>query len=171
MACHIIMDAMGGDHAPGAIVQGAVQALSAFEGTVTMYGMEDAIRKAMDDCDAPQDIRARIQIRAAEQVITMEDDPVDVVRKKKQSSMTLALKALANGEGDAFVGAGNTGAMVYGGIHDCTAAVRHQTGGTGDNFAHGTSAFDVGLRGQRDGYATAPGAICADGDCLYARAV
>ena len=114
MACHIIMDAMGGDHAPGAIVQGAVQALPAFEGTVTMYGMEDAIRKALDDCDAPQDIRARIQIRAAEQVITMEDDPVDVVRKKKQSSMTLALKALANGEGDAFVGAGNTGAMFMG---------------------------------------------------------
>ena len=52
MACHIIMDAMGGDHAPGAIVQGAVQALSAFEGTVTMYGMEDAIRKALDDCDS-----------------------------------------------------------------------------------------------------------------------
>ena len=114
MACHIIMDAMGGDHAPGAIVQGVVQALPAFEGTVTMYGMEDAIRKALDDCDAPQDIRARIQIRAAEQVITMEDDPVDVVRKKKQSSMTLALKALANGEGDAFVGAGNTGAMFMG---------------------------------------------------------
>ncbi len=114
MAWRIIMDAMGGDNAPTAIVRGAVLALELFDGSVTLVGDEGAIRRELAACGGEALVGQRLIIVHTDEKITMEDEPTDVVRKKKNSSMTVALKMLAQGEADAFVGAGNTGAMFMG---------------------------------------------------------
>ncbi|MBR5479985.1 MAG: phosphate acyltransferase PlsX [Clostridia bacterium] len=105
----IIVDAMGGDNAPNEIVAGAVSAAKKYGVEILLVGREDAIKPLI-----PQDAKG-ITIMNAEQVITMEDDPMSVLKSKKDSSMAYAFRALRDGEGDAVVTAGNSGAVLAGG--------------------------------------------------------
>ncbi|MBQ8578648.1 MAG: phosphate acyltransferase PlsX [Clostridia bacterium] len=112
----IIIDAMGGDNAPGEIVKGVVDAASSLDPAIqyVLVGDEKTVTGCVKDAGGKKLLGDRITVVHADGVISMEDDPFDVVRKKKNSSMTVALKMLADGEGDAVVSAGNTGALYTG---------------------------------------------------------
>jgi phosphate acyltransferase len=107
----IIVDCMGGDHAPGEMLAGTAAAKAELGGEYLLVGvrteMEDAARTRHIDLSG-------FEIRDAETVIGMDDDPMSVVRSKKNSSMAVALRALRDGEGDAVVSTGNTGALFTG---------------------------------------------------------
>ena len=103
----IIIDAMGGDNAPAEIVKGAAEASKEGKSRLVLVGNKLRIEQCLKACEA--DTRL-IDIVHADQVITMEDDPMSVMRAKKQSSMSEGLRLVKEG-GDAFVSAGNTGAL------------------------------------------------------------
>ena len=108
----ILVDAMSGDHAPLEILKGASLAAKEYkEHTILLVGDQNVISHIAVTHDI--DI-AGIEIIHADAVITMEDNPICVVRDKKNSSMSVGLKTLANGGVDAFVSAGNTGALITG---------------------------------------------------------
>ena len=109
----ILIDAMGGDNAPGEIVRGAVDAHREFGVDVTLFGQIDRVRPILDECGVAAD-DANITLVDAPDVVTMEDDPANATRKKPNSSMAMALKALHLGEGDAVISAGSTGALLSG---------------------------------------------------------
>lgn len=109
MPVKVIVDAMGGDNAPQAIVRGAVYARDRLGVEVTLVGRREDIEECLSDTD-----RTGIEIVDAREVVTMEDDPSTATRRKKDSSMTVALTMLKNGEGDAVVSAGSTGALLTG---------------------------------------------------------
>lgn len=108
----ILLDAMSGDNAPLEIVKGAAMAAAAYpEHKLTLVGDENVI----SDICVKNDISLEgIEILHAPTAITMEDKPMSVVREKRDSSMSIGLKKLSLGEGDAFVSAGNTGALITG---------------------------------------------------------
>ena len=107
----IIVDAMSGDNAPEDIVQGAVLARKEYGVDIILVGDTDAIKGVMKDNSLSED---GITIVHSESVITMEDNPICVVKSKKDSSMAKAFALLRDGEGDAVVSAGNTGAVLTG---------------------------------------------------------
>ena len=109
----IILDAMGGDNAPNATVMGAVAAAKDFGANITLVGQQDKIMQALKD-NGISDLPAGITIQHTEDVVDMHDDPAAVVRKRKDSSMIVGLKMLSQGEGDAFISAGSTGALLTG---------------------------------------------------------
>ena len=103
----ILIDAMGGDHAPQEIVKGALQAHEAFGAEIVLIGQKEAIEPCLTGDYRPEIVDAR-------EVVTMDDDPSTATRRKKDSSMSVALRMLKNGEGDAVVSAGSTGALLSG---------------------------------------------------------
>ncbi len=109
----IVLDAMGGDHAPEAPVLGAIQAAKDFGAQITLVGKGEQILEMMRN-HGINDLPAGIEIANADEVVDMHDDPANVIRKKKNSSMVIGLKMVAEGEGDAFVSAGSTGALLSG---------------------------------------------------------
>ena len=109
----ILIDAMGGDNAPGEIVRGAVDAQREFDADITLFGQGDRIRPILEEYGAVPD-GVHISLVDAPDVITMEDDPATATRRKPDSSMSMALKALHLGEGDAIISAGSTGALLSG---------------------------------------------------------
>lgn len=106
----IAVDAMGGDNAPQAIVEGVLLASKDFP-TIEfqLYGKESEIRKYMTD-------QPNIKIIHTDEKIESEDEPVRAIRRKKQASMVLAAQAVKNGEADAIFSAGNTGALLAAGL-------------------------------------------------------
>lgn len=104
----VIVDAMGGDHAPEEIVKGAVRAADELGVEIVFTGREDAVKSCLGSR------ASEFTVIHSEEVITMEDDPSTATRRKKNSSMAVALKMLADGEGDAVVSAGSTGALLTG---------------------------------------------------------
>ena len=109
----IILDAMGGDHAPQAPVMGAIQAAKDFGAEITLVGRGEAILEVLRS-NGIQDLPQGIEIANAEDVVDAHDDPMAVIRRRKNSSMVVGLKMLADGLGDAFVSAGSTGALLTG---------------------------------------------------------
>lgn len=107
----IILDAMGGDNAPLAPLEGAARAVQELGVEVTLSGDENRIKALAAEHGISLD---GITLLHTEEVITMEDQPTDVVKSKKNCSMALGLQALADGDGDAFVSAGNSGALLVG---------------------------------------------------------
>lgn len=105
----IIIDAMGGDNAPAEIVKGAVRAKRELGVDIVLVGQQEAVKNCLraEDCDD-------IEVINAEEVVTMEDDPSTAIRRKKDSSMAVALNLLRDGAGDAVVSAGSTGALLTG---------------------------------------------------------
>ncbi len=104
----IILDAMGGDYAPLEVVKGAALAAGQYpQAQLILTGNEEKIRSAAKEADVTLD---GVQIVHAEEVITMEDDPMSILKSKKNSSMGTGLKLLRE-DGDAFISAGNTGAL------------------------------------------------------------
>lgn len=109
----IIVDGMGGDNAPEAIVKGAVEAVNDYGLDILIAGDENIIREQLKKHSYPAE---KIQILDAPEIITNEDNPTLAIRRKKNSSMVKGMQALADGEGDGFISAGNTGALLAGGI-------------------------------------------------------
>ena len=105
----IIVDAMGGDNAPGEIVKGAVRAQRELGVEIVLVGRKEDVEaclKAENCTDIP--------VVDAREVITMEDDPSTATRRKKDASMTVGLNQLRDGAADAMVSAGSTGALLTG---------------------------------------------------------
>ena len=107
----LIIDAMSGDNAPEALVSGCVMAAKEFGQEYVLVGKEDIIRDLLKKEKAEG---LPITVRNATEVVDMHDDPARVLRRKKDSSMAVAFRMLADGEGDALVSAGNTGAQLSG---------------------------------------------------------
>jgi len=109
----IILDAMGGDHAPEAPVMGAIEAARLYGTEITLVGRGEAILEVLKKHNI-ETLPEGIEIAHADDVVDMHDDPAKVVHKRKNSSMVIGLKMLADGQGDAFVSAGSTGALLTG---------------------------------------------------------
>ena len=109
----IILDAMGGDHAPEAPVLGAFEAAKLYGAQITLVGRGEAILEVMRK-HGIADLPNGVDIANADDVVDMHDDPGSVIHKRKNSSMVVGLKMLADGSGDAFVSAGSTGALLTG---------------------------------------------------------
>lgn len=114
----VALDAMGGDNAPYEIVKGAAMAVNELpELTVKLVGQTQAITDTLNKLkgeNLPID-EARLLIVEASEVITNDDAPVMAVRRKKDSSVVVAMRLVKNGEADAFISAGSTGAVLVGG--------------------------------------------------------
>ena len=109
----IILDAMGGDHAPEAPVLGALQAAKDFGAQIILVGRGEAILETMKK-NGIDTLPDGVEIANADDVVDMHDDPASVIHKRKNSSMVVGLKLLADGQGDAFISAGSTGALLTG---------------------------------------------------------
>ena len=106
----IIVDGMGGDNAPLEIVKACVQAVEQLDTDIVLVGKQDKLEEVF----ATQNLsKNRIEIVDAQEEILMDDEPISV-RHKKESSMAKGLYLLKDGAGDAFVSAGNSGALLVG---------------------------------------------------------
>ena len=110
----IFVDAMGGDNAPKAPVAGTIEALRRYpELEITLAGVLSEVEPLLTDCD---DVRGRIRLLDAPEVITNNEHPVMGVRTKKNSATVIGMLQVKNGEADGFVSAGSTGATLAGGM-------------------------------------------------------
>ena len=109
----IILDAMGGDHAPQAPVMGALEAVKTWGSQITLVGRGEEILQVLRE-NGVADLPKGLEIANADDVVDMHDDPAAVIHKRKNSSMVVGLKMLADGNGDAFISAGSTGALLTG---------------------------------------------------------
>ena len=109
----IIIDAMGGDLAPEAPVLGALQGAKDFGAQITLVGRGEDILQVMKK-NGISDLPEGVEIANADDVVDMHDDPATVLHKRKNSSMVVGLRMLAEGQGDAFISAGSTGALLTG---------------------------------------------------------
>jgi glycerol-3-phosphate acyltransferase PlsX len=109
----LAIDAMGGDNAPEEIVKGTVMFVKKYNVSVYLIGIEEMIKKELDKYD---DIPEIIEIINAQDVITNEDIPTKAIKKKKDSSLVKGFEMLKNKEIDAFISAGNTGAIMTGSL-------------------------------------------------------
>lgn len=108
----IAVDAFGGDNAPNAVIDGAVEAVKELGVEVVLTGDSAVIQKYFDDNNLPHD---GITVVHASDVISMCDEPTSLIKEHKESSMAKAFSLVSTGEADAFVSAGSTGAIVVGG--------------------------------------------------------
>ena len=109
----IIVDAMGGDNAPQAPVQGALQAIKEYGVEVVLVGRGEVILEALKQ-EGVSELPQGLSTTHADQVVEMCDNPATAFKEKKDSSLTVGLNMVKNGEGDAFVSAGSTGALLSG---------------------------------------------------------
>lgn len=109
----ILVDAMGGDFAPGAPVRGALRANRERGIEVVLVGREEAIRAELDAAGVTA-LPPGVRVVNATEVVEICDDPATAFKKKKDSSLTVGLTLLRDGEGDGFVSAGSTGALLAG---------------------------------------------------------
>ena len=118
----IILDVMGGDKDVLEFVKGAILAKAEYNAEIVLVGDEAKISEAL----AQENAKDGFEIVHTVDAITMEDNPLSIRREHRNSSMALALKMIAGGEGDAMVSAGNTGALFIGstGYVHCAEGVR-----------------------------------------------
>ncbi len=109
----IIVDAMGGDNAPKEIVKGSIQAINDIDIEIIFTGKEELIKKELDKFKYPTD---KVHIVHTDEIITSDDIPTKAIRSKKNSSLVVGLKMLKKDEGDAFISAGNSGALLAGSL-------------------------------------------------------
>ena len=113
----ILLDARGGDNAPHATIKGAIRAAKEIESEIILIGNEQVINEKIKEFygkDKISDITDKITIKHAQDQITMEDVPTVAIKHKKDSSMVIGFKMLKEGEGDVFISAGNSGALLTG---------------------------------------------------------
>ncbi len=109
----IILDGMGGDHAPASVVEGAVLASKKIEHEICIIGQEELIHAELGKYKYDA---SKITVIDAREVISNDDAPVRAVRSKKDSSIVKGINMVKNGEGDIFISAGSTGALMAGGL-------------------------------------------------------
>ena len=112
----IILDAMGGDNAPDATIKGAVKAINKVKAEVILVGKEEVIRSKVKEFYGKEieEISDRLKIHNATETIEMCDIPTQAIKHKKDSSMVVGFKMLKEDEGDVFISAGNSGALLTG---------------------------------------------------------
>ncbi len=112
----ILLDAMGGDNAPEATIKGAVKAINQIKAEVILIGKEEVIKEKIKEYYGKEieEISPRLKIKNATETIEMEDIPTLAIKHKKDSSMVVGFKMLKDGEGDVFISAGNSGALLTG---------------------------------------------------------
>lgn len=115
----ILIDAMGGDNSPDEIIKGAVDALDVIESDIVLIGNESVVNEKIKEIynkNNIKEISPRLSLVHAEAVIMNEESPTMAIKQKKDSSMVIGFNMLKNGDGDAFVSAGSTGAFMAGGL-------------------------------------------------------
>jgi len=105
----VVVDAMGGDRAPQSIIEGVVEAVKELETNITLVGIEEQVKRELQKFNYPE---SRIEIIHAPTVVGMHESAVVSLRKKKDSSIAIGVNLLKKEGYDAFVSAGNTGAVV-----------------------------------------------------------
>ena len=112
----IVLDAMGGDNAPIANIKGTVSAINKVKAEVVLVGQERVLRAKFKELynKEVEDISDRIKIKNASEIIDMCDTPTLAIKQKKDSSMVVGFKMLKENEGDVFISAGNSGALLTG---------------------------------------------------------
>ena len=113
----ILLDAMGGDNAPDAVIRGAVKAAAEIKSDIILIGNEEIINKKVKEFYNKENITevsSKITIKHTTEQIEMEDIPTQAIKHKKDSSMVVGFKMLKEGEGDVFISAGNSGALLTG---------------------------------------------------------
>ncbi|MBE5822064.1 MAG: phosphate acyltransferase PlsX [Clostridiales bacterium] len=113
----ILLDVMGGDHCPTEAIKGAVTALKKIESDIVLIGKEELIKEEIKKIYGKEDIKQiseRLSIINADEVVENTDVPLQAIKKKKNSSMVKGFELIKNGEVDAFVSSGNTGALMAG---------------------------------------------------------
>ncbi|MDR1049171.1 MAG: phosphate acyltransferase PlsX [Synergistaceae bacterium] len=111
----IALDAMGGDHAPGEVCKGAIQACERFEDLeIVLTGDREKIGPCL--ARASSGAAGRLHVSHAEETVLMDEQPVTAMRKKRNSSMRIAMEMVRSGEAQGCLSAGNTGAIVAGGV-------------------------------------------------------
>ncbi len=112
----ILLDAMGGDNTPDATIKGAVKAIDQIKAKLILIGNEDIIKSKIKEFYNKDisEISDRLEIRNATETIEMEDIPTQAIKRKKDSSMVVGFNMLKTGEGDVFISAGNSGALLTG---------------------------------------------------------
>jgi len=108
----IVVDAMGGDHAPGVVIDGAVAAVREYDAEVILVGNEEKIKTLLHKANYTAD---KITVHPAQEVIEMSESAANSVRRKRNSSIVVGINFVKEGKADAFVSAGNTGAVVCAG--------------------------------------------------------
>ena len=112
----ILLDCMGGDNAPEANIRGAIKAIKEINSEIVLIGKEDVIKEKVREIYGKElsEISDRITIKNATETIEMEDIPTQAIKHKKDSSMVVGFNMLKQDEGDVFVSAGNSGALLTG---------------------------------------------------------
>lgn len=110
---NIVVDAMGGDNAPGEIIKGCVEAAKQIDAEITLVGNEEVIKEHLKKLAYTG---SDITIQNASEVITNDDTPTKAIKSKKDSSMVVGLNIIKEGNGDVFISAGNTGALMAGAL-------------------------------------------------------
>jgi len=145
----IMVDAMGGDNAPEEIVKGCVEALKLKDGfDIELIGIEDEIRKYLNkyNCNS-----SRISITHAPEVIYNDDKPTEAIRHKKDSSMVTGLRKIRDNEGEIFISAGSTGALLAGTLlvaGRIEGVLRPALAPVVPSMAGGTMIVDAGMNTQ-----------------------
>ncbi len=109
----VALDAMGGDHGVKVTVKGSIEAVNEYNINIVLVGKEKMIKKELDKHEY---IKSKIEILNADDIITNNDKPVKAIRRKKESSMVKGFNLLKEKKVDAFISAGNTGALLSGGL-------------------------------------------------------
>ena len=109
----IILDAMGGDHAPQVPVEASVKAVKELGVDVVLVGKEEVIKEELSKYEYPQ---SKVEIVHADEVITNYEEPAKAVRSKKNSSIVIGANLLKDDKGDAFLSMGSTGAVLSAGL-------------------------------------------------------
>ena len=111
----ILVDAMGGDNAPDAVVRGAVKAASEVHAEIVLVGNEEIINKKVKEYfgkNKIEEMASNIRIHNTTETIEMEDIPTVAIKHKKDSSMVVGFNLLKEGKGDVFISAGNSEALL-----------------------------------------------------------
>ncbi len=113
----ILVDAMGGDNAPDAVIKGAVKAVNEVEADIMLIGNKEIINSRVKELfgkDKIEELSSKFSIYHTTETIEMEDKPTEAIKHKKDSSMVVGFKLLKEGKGDVFISAGNSGALLTG---------------------------------------------------------
>ncbi len=105
----LVVDAMGGDHAPQAIIAGVIDAVKEFDVTIALVGPQETVEKELSSYEYPKE---KIEIVHAPEVVGMDEPATTSIRKKRNSSISFGVNLLKNSDYKAFISAGNTGAVV-----------------------------------------------------------
>ena len=112
----ILVDGMGGDNAPKAVCEGAILAAKETHHEIVLIGDQELISECLSECADRDGVPESISVVHASEVITNNESPTMAIRRKKDSSIVVGMKMLKEGEGDLFISAGSTGALLAGGL-------------------------------------------------------